>query len=250
MFPFMTAPYLIPFVSLRSVCPAAIPEQVGAWKSTCRRSADGGSAGSYGLQKYEWSRFRGMQTDLAGLFAVHVPVLELVIRGTFIYGFLFLMFRFVLRRDIGGLSMADTLLLVLVADAAQNAMAGEYKTITEGLILLTTIIGWNFLLDLLAYHFRPFARLSFPRTLLLVRNGQFITRTLRRQMLSPDEVMSKLREQGVVHLREVRHAYLESDGQISVIRHHVDAREQAPPPPPSAFRDGPPPPGSTSGTSR
>jgi uncharacterized membrane protein YcaP (DUF421 family) len=191
-----------------------------------------------------------MQMDLAALFAVHVPVLELVIRGTVIYGFLFLTFRFVLRRDVGRMSMADTLLLVIVADAAQNAMAGEYKTITEGAILLSTIIGWNYLLDFLAYHFRPFARLSFPRTLLLVRNGQFITQTLRREMLTPDEVMSKLREQGVVHLREVRHAYLESDGEISVIRHHDADREEAPPPPRTAHQEGPAPPGSTSGTSR
>lgn len=156
---------------------------------------------------------------LAALFAVHVPVMELVVRGTVIYWFLFLVFRFVLRRDIGGLSMADTLLLVIVADAAQNAMAGEYKTITEGLILLSTILGWNLLLDWLAWRVPAMARFTTPRTLVLVRHGQFVKRTLQRQMLSAEEVMSKLREQGVEHLRDVRHAYLESDGEVSVMRY-------------------------------
>ena len=90
--------------------------------------------------------------SLTGLFAVHVSVLELVVRGTVLYWFLFLLFRFVLRRDVGQLGVADVLLLVLIADASQNAMAGGYETITEGLILVSTIAGWNWLLDWLAYH--------------------------------------------------------------------------------------------------
>jgi uncharacterized membrane protein YcaP (DUF421 family) len=180
-----------------------------------------------------------MQLDVPSLFVVEVPVAEILLRGTVIYWFLFLVFRFVLRRDVGGLSMADTLLLVIVADAAQNALAGSYSTITEGVILLSTIIGWNFLLDWLAYRFRVFAVFAYPRTLLLVRHGQFMMKTLRREMLSPDEVMSKLREQGITHLREVRHAYLESDGEISVARYFDSARSQAPPPAPTAFRETP-----------
>jgi uncharacterized membrane protein YcaP (DUF421 family) len=178
-----------------------------------------------------------MQLDLHALFAVEMPVVELVLRGTVIYWFLFLVFRFVLRRDVGGLSMADTLLLVIVADASQNAMAGEYHTVSEGLILLSTILGWNILLDWLAFRFRPFAAFAYPRTLLLVRHGQFIMKSLRRQLLTPEEVMSKLREQGIAHLREVRHAYLESDGGVSVVRQHDDSREQAPAPPTSARRE-------------
>jgi uncharacterized membrane protein YcaP (DUF421 family) len=157
--------------------------------------------------------------DAGALFAVHVPVLELVIRGSAVYWFLFLVFRFVLRRDIGALGIADVLLLVILADAAQNAMAGEYSTISEGFILLATIIGWNMLLDWLSFHFRIVSRFTTPRALALVRHGRFLLANLRRERLSADEVMTKLREQGVAHLREVRHAYLESDGQISVIRY-------------------------------
>jgi uncharacterized membrane protein YcaP (DUF421 family) len=157
--------------------------------------------------------------DLGELFAVRVPVAEIVIRGSAIYWFLFLVFRFVIRRDIGALGIADVLLLVILADAAQNAMAGEYKSITEGFILLGVIIGWNMLLDWLSYRYRFVNRFTTPRALLLVRHGRFLLPNLRRERLTPDEVMTKLREQGVVHLRDVRHAYMESDGQISVIRY-------------------------------
>jgi uncharacterized membrane protein YcaP (DUF421 family) len=157
--------------------------------------------------------------DWSALFGVEVPVLEILIRGSAIYWFLFLVFRFVIRRDIGALGIADVLLLVILADAAQNAMAGEYNSITEGIILLSVIIGWNMLLDWLSYRFRIVSRFTTPRALPLVRHGRFVLANLRRERLTPEEVMSKLREQGIAHLRQVRHAYMESDGNISVIRH-------------------------------
>ncbi len=158
-----------------------------------------------------------MGVNLAELFAIHVSPLEIVIRGSAIYWFLFLVFRFLLRRDVASLGIADVLLLVIVADASQNAMAGDYQTISEGLILLSTIFGWNMLLDWLAYRYKWAMKFTTPSTLPLIRHGKFIQKNLRKEMLTPDEVMSKLREQGVIHLRNVRHAYMESDGHISVV---------------------------------
>jgi uncharacterized membrane protein YcaP (DUF421 family) len=168
-----------------------------------------------------------MVMDFGELFGVHVPVAEIVIRGSAIYWFLFLIFRFVIRRDIGALGIADVLLLVILADAAQNAMAGGYESITEGIILVSTIVGWNMLLDYLSFRFRLFARFTTPRALVLVRHGRFDFPNLKRERLTADEVMTKLREQGVANLRQVRHAYLESDGQISVIRYD-EARPSGP----------------------
>ena len=69
---------------------------------------------------------------IGNLFQIHVPVFELVLRGTLVYWLLFCIFRFVLRRDVGAVGIADILLLVVIADAAQNAMAGGYQTVTEG----------------------------------------------------------------------------------------------------------------------
>jgi uncharacterized membrane protein YcaP (DUF421 family) len=74
-------------------------------------------------------------------FGIAVNPLELVIRGTLVYWFLFLVFRFVLRRDAGSIGIADLLLLVLVADASQNAMSASYTTVAEGAVLVGTIIG-------------------------------------------------------------------------------------------------------------
>jgi uncharacterized membrane protein YcaP (DUF421 family) len=156
--------------------------------------------------------------NLSDLFSPDQPLLEMVIRGSAIYWFLLVIFRFVLRRDIGSMSMADLLFIVLVADASSSAMQGEYKSITNGLALLGTLIAWNYLLDLLGYRYELVARLLEPPPEPLVRHGKLVARTLRKERITVDELMGKLREEGVDDLGLVRIARLESDGKISVIR--------------------------------
>lgn len=100
--------------------------------------------------------------DWQELFGLSVSPWELVIRGSAVYWFLVLVFRFVLRRDAGSLGLADILLLVIIADAAQNAMAGEYRSITDGLILISTIIGWNVSIDWMCYRSATLRRVFEP----------------------------------------------------------------------------------------
>ncbi|HET7202940.1 MAG TPA: YetF domain-containing protein [Steroidobacteraceae bacterium] len=153
------------------------------------------------------------------LFEVRMSVAELVVRGSAIFWFLFLIFRFVMRRDIGGVGVADVLLLVIVADASQNAMSGDYTTITEGFILVATIIGWNWLLDWLAFRYAWARRFAQAPRLLLIDAGKPQKQNLERQHLTVDDLEAKLRQQGVEHLADVKKAYLEGDGELSVIRY-------------------------------
>ncbi len=157
--------------------------------------------------------------DWPTVFGVEVPLTELLVRGTTMYWFLFLMFRFVLKRDVGSLGLADVLLLVIVADAAQNAMAGGYKSVTEGIVLVSVILFWNFLIDWLAFRIPIVRRLAEPPALLLIRNGSIQRRNLRKEMLTDTELMSHLRQQGIDDVARVKEAWMESDGNISVIPH-------------------------------
>jgi uncharacterized membrane protein YcaP (DUF421 family) len=162
------------------------------------------------------------ELDWQQLFGIEKSILELVIRGTVMYWFLFLLLRFVMRRDVGAIGIADVLLIVILADAAQNAMDDGYRTLTEGMILVGTLVVWNVLTNWLNYRFRWFEKFSEPPPVLLVRNGKPLERNLRREMLTHDELMSKLREQSVESFEEVRWAYMEGDGQISVRRFRDD----------------------------
>lgn len=155
--------------------------------------------------------------DWQKMFVPSVSLLELVLRGSIMYLAILAAMR-LFRRQGGSLSTADLLVVVLVADAAQNGMASEYFSVTEGLVLIATIYGWNYLLDVAAYRWPRVHRLLNPPPLPLVRDGRVLRHNLRREMLTLDDLMEQLREQGVERLGEVRHCCLEGDGHLSVIR--------------------------------
>jgi len=156
--------------------------------------------------------------DWGELFGLSVPLFEILIRGTAMYWFLFLIFRFVVRRELGGVGVGDILIMVIVADAAQNAMAGEYKSITDGFVLVATLIGWNVLLDWMCFRYPAVRRLFSPASLILVENGKLVKRNMRREFISEEELWGKLREAGVESLGQIKRACVEPDGQISVIK--------------------------------
>lgn len=152
------------------------------------------------------------------IFNLHLSPWELVLRGSLIYWFLFLLFRFILRRDAGSMGLADILMVVLIADAAQNGMSGEYKTVSEAIVLVGTIAFWNYTIDWLSFRSPAFARFAEPSVVPLVRHGRVLAANLKRELLTVDELKSQLRENGVESIREVKHAFLESDGHVSVIK--------------------------------
>lgn len=157
--------------------------------------------------------------NIQSIFGFSVSPWEIILRGTTIYWFLFLLFRFLLRRSTGSVGLADILVVVLIADAAQNAMAGEYRGIADGVVLITTIGGWNYWFDWMSYHFSWFAKFAEPQTVHLIKHGKVLRDNLARHLLTLDELKSQLREQGIEELSQAKHCYLESEGNISVIRY-------------------------------
>lgn len=152
------------------------------------------------------------------LFSFSLSPGEIMLRGTFMYWLLFLLFRFVARRDLGSVGIADLLIIVIVADAAQNGMAGDGDSLADATLLVATLIMWNRLLDAAAFHWPAFNRFMNPAKVALVLHGRKLPNNMRREAITDDELAAKLRENGASSIEEVEHVYLESDGQLSVVK--------------------------------
>jgi uncharacterized membrane protein YcaP (DUF421 family) len=128
----------------------------------------------------------------------------MIVRGTIMYLALFVLLRVMLKRQSSGVGVTDLLVVVFIADAAQNGMAKEYRSVTEGIVLVATIIGWDYVLDWLGHRFPAFQRLVRPAPLTLVRHGRLLRDNMRRELVTKEELMSQLREQGVDSIQAVR----------------------------------------------
>lgn len=155
--------------------------------------------------------------DWGGVFIPQTPLLEIIVRGTVVYFAIFVLLRFVLKRQSGSVGVTDLLVVVLIADAAQNSMAGTYKTVPDGLLLVATIILWSSFIDWLGDHFPAVGRIVHPPPLPLIRDGKMLRRNMRQALINEQELMSQLREQGVDEVAKVKAASEEGDGRISVV---------------------------------
>ena len=156
--------------------------------------------------------------DLERMFMPVHSLLEIFLRGTIMYLGLVAILRFLLRRQAGSVGIADLLLIVVIADAAQNGFSDEYRSITEGILLVLTIVFWDFAVDWLSFRFPALRKLMRSPPLLLVENGKPIRRNMRKESLNEEELMSELRQQGIERLDEVKRVYMEDDGHVSVIK--------------------------------
>ncbi len=143
--------------------------------------------------------------------------LEVIVRGTLIFLGLTAMVRLSGRRQTGQVSTADLIVIVVIADAVQNGMAGEQKSVADALLLAATIMLWDWALDWLAYRSPWVARLLRPAPLLLIQDGKVLRQNLRRELVTMDELKSMLREHDIEDPAEVKRCFLEGDGHLSVI---------------------------------
>jgi uncharacterized membrane protein YcaP (DUF421 family) len=164
-----------------------------------------------------WYRPERVTMDWSHLFALTVPPLELMLRGTLLYWFLFLVFRFVLRRDAGSMGVTDFLFIVLIGDAAQSGMIGEATSSADSMLLIATLVGWNVLLDALAYRSPAFERFAMGRRQCLFKDGQLRRRQMRREFITAEELKEKVHEEGVKSFDDVELIYLEPSGEVTVI---------------------------------
>lgn len=164
-----------------------------------------------------------LSIDWRGIFVPSTSLAEVVVRGVLTYLVLFAILR-VLRRESGAIGISDLLVVVLIADAIQNGMAGEYTSVTEGALLVATIAACDYAIDWIGYRFPAMQRVLRPQPLLLVEDGQVKRRNLRQEMITMEELSSLLREQGVDDLASVKRCFIEGDGRISVITNDSDER--------------------------
>jgi uncharacterized membrane protein YcaP (DUF421 family) len=157
------------------------------------------------------------QVDWQSVFVPTESLLEIFIRGTIMYLAMFTLLR-IFRRQAGSLTIADLLVVVIIADAAQHGMADDAKSVTESLLLICTIIFWDYMLDFLGFKSKLFQKILEPEKLKVVEDGKLLRENMRKELITTEELMSQMRQNGIEDIEEIKTAHLESDGQFSFIK--------------------------------
>lgn len=154
---------------------------------------------------------------MGDLIALGTPPLLIVLRSAAVYVAIFILLRLTGKRQLGQFTPFDFTVLLLVANAVQNAMIGPDTSLLGGLLGAVTLLGTNYAVSAVADRNTRLAGQLIGHPTLLVDNGHLITAHLRKERIDPDEVLMAMREHGVEDIAKVRHAILETDGTISIV---------------------------------
>lgn len=146
----------------------------------------------------------------------HWPI---VLRTAVVYLFLLAGFRLAGKRQMGQMTVFDLVVILVIANAVQNAMVGPDTSLSGGLVAAGTLLVLNFVVGWLRYRSPALSHWVGGTATILIEDGKFLSAHLNRENLEEDEVLMAMREHGVERLDQVHTAILETDGSISIIAH-------------------------------
>ena len=151
------------------------------------------------------------------MFDLGTPWWGIIIRTAVVYAAVLVGLRLTGKRQIGQMAPFDLVLILLIANAVQNAMVGADSSLAGGLIAAAVLLVLNFGVSRLNQAVPIFQRLTEGMPVVLVSNGHVIEPALVREGIDESELEGAIREHAVHGLDEVELAVLEIDGSISVV---------------------------------
>jgi uncharacterized membrane protein YcaP (DUF421 family) len=141
----------------------------------------------------------------------------IAVRTTIVYVGITGLLRVAGKRELGQLSILDLAVVLLVANAVQNAMVGTDTSVLGGLTSAATLIVLGFVASFLGSRSPAIARIFEPPATVIARDGRLNLRAVRRQFLTRAEIETGMREHGIDSLSDVALGVLEPDGSLSFI---------------------------------
>jgi uncharacterized membrane protein YcaP (DUF421 family) len=144
--------------------------------------------------------------------------MDIVVRTTIAFLFVFLLTRIVGRRELSSFEPFDLILLVMLGDLVQQGITQSDFSVTGLMLAAGTIALLVVLVSYLGFKFRRLRPILDGEPIVIVQHGEAIESNLRRERLTEEELMSQARLQGIEHMSQIKWAVLERTGEISFIQ--------------------------------
>jgi uncharacterized membrane protein YcaP (DUF421 family) len=151
------------------------------------------------------------------VFDLGTPLWQIVLRALAVYGAVFVGFRLLGKRELGQMTVFDLVLILLIANAVQNAMVGPDTSLQGGLVAAAVLLVANRVVAESRLRSPLLDRLFEGRSAVLVEHGQLVTGQLRKQRVAEEDLEAAMREHGIASIDQVQLAVLETDGTISIV---------------------------------
>lgn len=155
--------------------------------------------------------------SVSDVFGIHAPYWQIVYRSAIVYVAIVVGMRLTGTRQLGQMTPFDLVLVLLIANAVQNAMVGADVTILGGITAAATLLALNLVIGRVIERLPSLRKAVEGQPVLLLHDGKLIEEHIRKAGLSDDLVLQAIREHGFANASDVQMAVLEVDGTISIV---------------------------------
>jgi len=143
--------------------------------------------------------------------------MDLVIRATVIFFFIYLITRVVGKRELSTMEPFDLILLIVTGDLVQQAITQSDYSVTGALTVISTIALLTVFVSWVNWRFRRMRSVLEGQPVVLVENGKMIEPNMKRERITVEDIESEGRQQQITDIGDIRWALLETNGRISII---------------------------------
>ena len=144
--------------------------------------------------------------------------MEIVLRATIIFFFLWILTRVLGKRTLAQLSTFELVLLIVLGDMIQGSVTQNDTSMTGGMLAVGTLAVWVTVFSFASWRFNGVEKVIAGVPAILVNDGEVIEETLRIERMPMSDLMEAARQQGIGDLDEVKLAVLETNGLVSFIK--------------------------------
>jgi uncharacterized membrane protein YcaP (DUF421 family) len=149
------------------------------------------------------------------MFALTPDLWQVVLRTAIVYVLVLAGLRLAGKREMGELASFDFVMILLLANAVQNAMTGPNTSLMGGVVAAATLLVINFSVSALVHRYPRLRRIILGQRTTLIEQGIPQLDTLEREHIDKDEIMTAAREHDILKISDIRTAWLEVDGNIT-----------------------------------
>jgi uncharacterized membrane protein YcaP (DUF421 family) len=151
------------------------------------------------------------------MFDLAMPWWEFIARAVIVYVALMLMVRLSGKRTVGQFTPFDLLVVMLLSEGVSNSLSGEDNSVVGGLIVAGTLVLLNVIVAVTSARSKKVEAVVEGTPILVARDGRIFHDVLKREHVGVGDMDKALREADC-DLDNVKCAFLETDGSISVLK--------------------------------
>ncbi|HWQ22177.1 MAG TPA: YetF domain-containing protein [Clostridia bacterium] len=149
------------------------------------------------------------------MFTLTPDLWQVALRTAIVYVLVLAGLRVAGKREMGELASFDFVMILLLANAVQNAMTGPNTTVMGGIVAAATLLVINYGVSALVHRYPRLRRIILGQRTTLIEQGIPQLDTLEREHIDEEEIMTAAREHDIQKLSDIRTAWLEVDGNIT-----------------------------------